>query len=99
MLELDQDTGAHDDFARAQVRKPIARTAIPRGGIGAAADAAGRRAGVAARRRHAARTRPVRHARMATRRLGPPGYPVLGHVLQIELRIPLKEFLPGLLRE
>src|SRR5579859_6823887 len=99
MLELDQDAGADDYFACAQVRKPIARSAIPRGRIGAAADAAGRRAGVAAGRRHAARTRPVRHAGVAERGFGPPGNPVLGHVLQIELRVPLKKRLPRLLRE
>ena len=41
-LELDQNTGAENDFACAQVRKPVSSLAIAGGGIGAAAHAASR---------------------------------------------------------
>src|SRR5580658_1127497 len=36
---------------------------------------------------------------MPKRCFSPPGNPILGHVLQIELRVPLIELLSGLLRE
>jgi hypothetical protein len=98
-LELHHHAGTPDDLARLQVREPDATGA---GAVIRAGDAAvvtherARRAGVAERRRHAARTAPVRHVGMAEGDLGPPGDPVLGHVLEVQLGVPLVELLPGI---
>src|ERR1700722_3487320 len=98
-LEFHHEAGAHDHFARAQIREPVTHVAIAGGRIGAAAHAACRCSVIAAGRRYAARSRPVGNARMAERRFRPPGYPVARHILEIDLRIPLIQFLSRLLSE
>src|SRR4029077_2169534 len=97
LSELDHDAGAPHHLARAQVGEPHAALV---GALISAADAdsvahqAGGRAGVAERRRDPARSAPVRHVRMPEGELGPPGNPVLRHVLKVQLHVPLIEVLP-----
>src|SRR3984957_5507031 len=98
-LEFHHEAGTHDDFARAKIREPVTHAAITSSRIGAAAHAACGRPVVAAGRRYAARSRPIGNARMPERRFRPPGNPVVRHVLEIDLRIPLIEFLSRLLCE
>src|SRR5271156_714641 len=94
--------GSPDDLARAQIRVPdaaCAGTVVRPDRAAVVAHEAGRGPGVAERRRHAAAAAPVGDIRMPEGGLGPPGNPVLGHVLEIQLHVPLVELLPRVLGE
>src|SRR5579871_3096457 len=110
-LELDHDTRADDGLAQAQVRLPQAAVGAAVGARGAvvAHEASRRSIHVAARgaraarqrarRRDAAGSRPARNTRMTIGGFRPPRDPILGHVLKIELRVPLIELESRVLTE
>src|SRR5450631_958928 len=106
VLELDQDPRGEYGLTGAKIGVPHAPIVAARSArqtrsrrSAVVAHVLGRRTVVAEGRGDAALPREVGNVRMAESGFGPPGNPLLGHVLEIERGVPLKGGLSGILSE